>query len=102
MKRSFLVKVKEFFANRSRQPWACFETAGIDAATGAVAFSISWNHEFIKNLHAHGFHGTTDEESVQMFFLSARMIPEELVGSEDAVNPSATPNLTSEANRLVR
>lgn len=102
MKRKFLVYLQEKLANYSKRPWAAFETTGLEAGTGQVAFSISWNSAFIKNLQAAGFQGTTDEETVQMFFLSARMIPNELLGNEDTVNPAEMPNLTNEANRFIK
>jgi hypothetical protein len=101
MKRRFLTVLQEKIAHLSKQPWATFETNGIDRQTGQVGFSISWNPAFIKNLHAAGFQGTTDEETIQLFFLSTRMFPDDL-GNGDVVNPAATPNLTNEANRFVK
>lgn len=85
---------------RSKKPWACFETSG-PTEDGHVGFSISFNTAFVDNLRAHGFEGMNDEEIVQMFFLSVRMVPEEFA-LDDAINPAATPNLTNEANRFVR
>jgi hypothetical protein len=49
-----------------------------------------------------GMSGTTPEETIQMFFLQMRMIPETMLDQEDTVNPEATPNLTNEANQLIR
>jgi hypothetical protein len=104
MKRSFLVALKELFSRGSKKPWACFETTGPDE-TGKLGFSISWNSAFTENLQKLGMAGQTDEETVQLFFLQLRMIPDALVPKEDetdVVNPEATPNLTSEANQFVR
>lgn len=102
MKRSFLIRLKEKLVARSSKPWACFETTG-PSADGRIAFSISWNMEFIKQLRAAGFEGDTEEAMVQMFFVSSRMIPEEIltdIGDDDTINPEAMPRLTSEANIL--
>ena len=100
MKRSFLVSLKERLAKGSKKPWACFETTGPDA-DGRVAFSISANKAFIQNLQNLGLGGINDEETVQMFFLQLRMIPDDMA-TDDAVNPDATPNLTNEANQFRR
>lgn len=101
MKRSILITIKEWLAQRSSKPWACFETTGPDK-DGRVAFTISSNKAFIKNLQNLGMAGTTDEETVQLFFLQTRMIPEDLMPIEDAINPEAMPNLTNEANQFRR
>lgn len=101
MKRSWLIRLKELIARRSKKPWACFETSGPDK-DGRVAFSISYNDAFALNLINLGMGASTYEETVQMFFLQLRMIPEELAGTEEAVNPEATPNLTNEANQFRR
>lgn len=101
MKRSWLIRAKEFLSRRSKQPWACFETTGPDKE-GRVAFSIAYNDAFITNLSNMGMSGTTPEETIQMFFLQMRMIPETMLDQEDTVNPEATPNLTNEANQLIR
>lgn len=104
MKRSLLISLKEKLSSRSTKPWACFETSG-PADDGRIAFSISCNDAFVKNLHKFGYQGITDEETVQNFFLAARIIPEELLNSatEGSVNPSGgTPHLTDEANRFVK
>jgi hypothetical protein len=101
MKRSWLIRLKELIMRRSKKPWACFETSAPDK-DGKVAFSISYNDAFALRLIEQGMGAATYEETVQMFFLQLRMIPEELVGTEDAVNPDATPNLTNEANQFRR
>jgi len=100
MKRSWLIALKEAMSWNRKQPWACFETTG-PSKDGRVEFSISANKAFIENLKALGMGGTTDEETVQMFFVQTRMIPEDLMG-DDTVSPEATPNLTHEANKFVR
>lgn len=100
MKRKFLISLQEKISANSKDPWACFETSGPDSE-GRLGFSISWNKSFIANLHRQGIQGITDEETVQMFFLTIRMLPENMM-DEDTVNPESTPNLTSEANTLRR
>jgi len=101
MKRSFFTRLRELTTSSSKKPWGCFETTGISAA-GRVEFTISWNRAFLENLKKAGFNGTTDEETVQLFFLAARMLPEEMTGDDETINPDATPRLTSEANILKR
>jgi hypothetical protein len=102
MKRSWLISLKEKLTKRSKEPWAAFETEGPDDE-GKVGFAISWNDAFIERLRKAGYTATTDEETVQMFFLSVRMIPEALAADDEhTVNPEATPRLTSEANILRR
>jgi hypothetical protein len=101
MKRSWLIRLKEKLVAHSPKPWACFETTG-PGADGRIEFSISWNVEFIKQLRSAGFEAETEEAMVQMFFVSARMIPENplLNEDDDTINPEAMPRLTSEANIL--
>ena len=102
MKRHFLVALREKLAQKSKTPWACFETTGPDD-DGRVEFTISWNEAFVNGLRKAGYDGMNQEEMVQMFFLSTRMLPEELLKEEeDTVNPADTPHLTSEANILKR
>lgn len=102
MKRSLLVALKEKLSYRSKKPWACFETSGPDES-GRLGFSISWNAAFTENLQKLGMAGQTDEETIQMFFLQMRMLPEKMLDEVDeVVNPEATPNLTSEANQFIR
>jgi hypothetical protein len=102
MKRSWLIRLKEKLVSRSSKPWACFETSG-PSAEGRIEFSISWNTQFIKQLRAAGFEADTEEAMVQMFFVSARLIPEQSMLpdiDEDVVNPEEMPRLTSDANIL--
>lgn len=101
MKRKFLISMQEKLSANSKEPWGCFETTGPDDE-GRVGFAISWNKAFITTLHKAGFHGVSEEETVQMFFLSARMLPEEMADQIDTINPAGTPDLTNEANRFVR
>jgi hypothetical protein len=97
---SILMKAREWVAKKSNKPWAVFETAGPDRS-GRMEFNIRWNKAFVDNLLRHGFTGDTDEELVQTFFLSTRVLPENLI-TENVVNPEATPRLSSEANNLVK
>jgi len=103
MKRSWLVSIKEKIAQRSKNPWACFETSGPDES-GRIGFSISWNPAFVRNLEKLGMGGATEEETIQLFFLQVRMIPDSMNpdAEVEAINPEATPELTSEANKFVR
>lgn len=102
MKQSFFIKISTFFSKMSKKPWACFETPGAKAS-GILEFSISWNDAFIEKLKEQGYVADSEEEMVQMFFLSTRVLPENLmVGDSDAVNPEAMPDLSNEANFLRR
>ena len=99
MKPSFLVNVKEQIAMRSKKPWACFETNGL--SENGLGISIHWNRAFIENINAAGIHGTTDEETLQLFFMFMSSRISDGI-SDGAINPEATPTLTNEANRFIR
>lgn len=99
MKRSLLTKFQELIHKRSKKPWASLETSG-PTPEGRVEFTMSWNDAFIDILKRAGYDGKTEEEMVQLFYLSTQMIPESLL--DDVINPDATPNLTNEANILRR
>lgn len=101
MKRSWLTALKERLVKKSKTPWASFETEG-PSDDGRLEFSISWNNAFVERLRKAGYDGANEEEIVQLFFISTRMLPEDMLDDEDTVNPSATPRLTSEANILRR
>lgn len=101
MKSKFLIWVQEKLSARSKTPWACFETEGMDA-TCRIGWTMNWNKAFIDHLNSKGFQGLSDEETVQQFFMFSQMLPEELAHQADTVNPDATPNLTNEANTLRR
>ena len=98
---SFLIKLQEKLKAKSKTPWSCFETSGIDA-DGRIGWSMRWNKAFIEHLNARGFQGINDEETVQMFFMMSQMMPDDIAQQGDVVNPAATPNLTNEANTLRR
>jgi hypothetical protein len=98
MKQSWLVRFKEWWSKTSKKPWACFETCG-PSDDGILEFSISWNNAFIRKLKEMGYTGGNDEEIVQLFFLSTRVLPENLIG-DDSVNPESMPQLSSEASRF--
>lgn len=102
MKQSFLVKIKEWWFKNSDDPWACFETDG-PSRDGIMEFSISWNKSFVDRLQRLGYTGGNDEELVQLFFLSTRVLPENLLNepaADNAINPEGMPRLTSEMNEL--
>jgi len=101
MKRRLLIALQEKIVANSDVPWACFETTGPDKE-GRLPFTVSYNKAFVKNLVEQGYQGMNDEETVQMFFISTRMLPESMMIDEDTVNPAEMPNLTNEANTLRR
>lgn len=101
MKGSLLVDMQEKIMARSKKPWACFETSGVE--DGQLGISIRWNKAFIASLHAQGVQGQTDEETIQLFFMfMSSRIADDATGGADVVNPSGTPTLTNEANRFVK
>ena len=100
MNSSSLVKLTELLKARSKTPWACFETNGFSEE--GLGIAMSWNKAFIGMLHQNGIQGTSDQETLQLFFLfMASRVSEGVGGENEVVNPSGTPNLTSEANRFV-
>lgn len=101
MKQSLLITAKEKLVARSAKPWACFETTGIDSE--GLGIAMSWNKTFIEKLHAQGIQGSTDHETMQLFFLfMSSRIAEGLSDGDETINPAATPNLTNEANTLIK
>ncbi len=96
MKRSKLVALKEMISANSKEPWAAIEFNGVQE--GAVAFSMSWNKSFLRNLEESGFQGINPEETIQNFFMF--MANMNIV--QDVVNPEGTPTLSNEANTLRR
>jgi hypothetical protein len=105
MKGRFWVRLQELLMAKSKKPWACFETAGFDPDKG-LGLAMHWNDSFIAHLHASGIQGINDQETLQLFFLymSSRISEsiDELGQETETVNPSATPNLTTEANQFRR
>lgn len=100
MKNRILIAIQEWLLKRSSTPWACFETSGVDA-DGRIPMIMHWNKAFYENLVRHGYQGTTEEETIQLFFIASQMLPADGLAG-DSVNPGATPNLTNEANTLRR
>ena len=98
MKRGILTAIVEIIRKMSKKPWASFETSGPDK-DGRVAFTISCNKAFIERLKKAGYQGDSEEELVQLFFISSQMLPEHLM-EDDSINPAEMPKLTSEANIL--
>lgn len=103
MKRSIFTKLLQLRHKFSKKPWASFETGG-PTDEGRIAFTISWNDAFIDVLKKAGYEADTEEEMVQLFYLSTQMIPESVLEEveNDIINPAATPKLTSEATILRR
>ena len=96
MKRSKLVALKEKLESGSKTPWAAIEFNGVQE--GAVAFSMSWNKAFMKNLEEAGFQGINPEETIQNFFLFMA----NMNAVQDVVNPEGMPTLSNDANMLKR
>ena len=92
--------LSEFFAKRSKKPWARFITNGIDDE-GQVRFDMAWNKAFLRNIEAYGFDGESEEISVQNFLFGSMMLPKEIFDDEE-ITSTEHPNLRSETNKLRR
>jgi hypothetical protein len=86
---------------KSKEPWASFEISNVDKS-GRAQVSFAWNQAFLTYIHAQGVQAETDEESVQLFFMMARMSPEEqaMLGGDEPVQSAAHPNLSQPVNRF--
>lgn len=92
----------EFFAKRSKKPWARFITIGIDDEN-QVRFEMAWNKAFLRNLKKNGFEADSDEEAVQDFLFGSLLLPKELFDEdEEEVQSSEHPSLQSEKNQYKR
>ena len=91
-------KVQEFFKNKSKTPWAKFETAGVDE-NGLVRYDMTWNPAFLENLRRAGFTGHNEQEIVENFFLGSMIIPKMEEETEMLPDEELTPAI-SEKNRI--
>ncbi len=91
---------KLFLRQQEKQatPWAMFEVA--EFVDGQAKVNFSWNEAFLKQIQEHGFHAETAEESVQLFFYASKMIPQEMIGGDEPVQPMDLPHLSGRANSL--
>lgn len=96
----FIKWLEEKIRNRSKTPWARFDTAGIE--NGTVRYDMAWNPAFLVNLRNAGFNGHNEQEIVENFFLGSLIIPrEDGLNDDQAVSEdSLTPTLVSEKNRF--
>ena len=95
-----LAKLSEFFARRSKKPWARFIIGGIQP-DGQVKFEMALNKAFIKNIDKHGFTAESEEISVQNFLFGTLMAPKDLFDEiTDEVTSNYHPNLKSDTNQF--
>ena len=94
----FIRWLEEKLRNRSKSPWARFETSGVE--NGTVRYDMSWNPAFLDNLKKAGFTGHTEQEIVENFFLGSMIIPKEDALNAEVGEDSLTPQLQSESNRF--
>ncbi len=96
----FIKWLEETLKSRSKQPWARFDTAGVE--DGAVRYDMTWNAAFLDNLRNAGFTGHNEQEVVENFFLGSMIIPRMDGLSDDAVSEDslAAPVMTSETHRF--
>lgn len=98
---SVFASLNEFFAKRSKKPWARFTTNGIDE-NGQVRFEMAWNKAFLKNIATYGFIYESPEIAVQEWHL-ASMIPANIYDEvQEEVVSNEHPNLQSENNKFYR
>ncbi len=98
MKR-FLLRLLEALHKRSKEPWAMFETNGIDGQ-GRVRIETYWNEAFIENARNNRLPGNTPEEIVTLFFVGAQIKPYNF--EDDNVASDAHINLAADSNQLKR
>ena len=97
--KKFLVKLLDRLHKRDKEPWAMFETSGIDDQ-GRIKIETFWNDAFIENARKFNLPGTTPEEVVTMFFVGAQIKPYHL--PEDEIVSDAHINLSADTNSLKR
>lgn len=85
----------------SDSPWAMFEIDGFED-TGRIKVKFSWNQSFIDELDKLGFTAESQEDTVQLFFYTAQMKPMQLLAGDETVQSDDLPNLSPNANRIVK
>lgn len=93
MKRSLLIRIKEWYENKSKEPWACIEVSG--SGENGIPFSMSWNKAFINQLTSQGFAGINEEDTVNNFMI---FCASQLTNQNNTVESLELPRLSSEAN----
>ncbi len=84
-------------------PWAMFEVVGF-TKDGQIKVEFNWNDAFITKLDQLGFTAETEEDTVQLFFYTSQMRPTHLamVGGDEGAQTEDLPQLSNDANRVVR
>jgi hypothetical protein len=101
MVRTFFQKLYSAVSNRSKTPWAVLEIQDIEDG-GRVKIGFDFNQAFIEHVKKMGFQAETDEETVQLFFMASALRPITLAGGDEAVQPDAHPQLSSNQNTIVK
>lgn len=68
---------------------------------GRIKMSFDYNNAFVAKVKALGFEAETDEDTVQLFFLTSALRPMSLV-EDNSVQSGAHPQLSASQNTLVR
>lgn len=96
--------IRSLFSRAMRKaeaPWAMLEIEAFEV-DGRVRVSFDYNDAFVQKVKDLGFQAETDEDTVQLFFLTAGLRPTQLMAGDAAVQPDAHPNLSSQQNVLVQ
>lgn len=96
--------VRDWFSRVMRkqaEPWATLEIESFEE-DGRIKLAFDFNEPFIEKIKGMGFQAETDEDSVQLFFLTAALRPMTLAGGDEAVQSAEHPSLSSPQNLLVQ
>jgi hypothetical protein len=96
--------IRRLFSSSQRklkQPWAVLEIEAFEE-DGRIKLAFDYNPAFIEKIHALGFHAETDEDSVQLFFLTSALRPMALSEGDEAVQSMEVPSLSSPQNVLMQ
>ena len=88
-------------AMRGGDAWAMLEVQQFEN-DGRIKMAFDYNDAFIAKIKSLGFDAGTDEECVQLFFVTSALRPEALVSGDDVVQPDAHPALSSQQNVLMQ
>lgn len=96
--------IKSLFGRVMRSqasPWAILEVQEF-AHDGRVKMSFDYNQAFVEKVKSLGFQAETDEDTVQLFFMTSALRPIQLMAGDEAVQSDAHPSLSSPQNVLIQ
>lgn len=86
---------------KQEKPWATLEIESFEL-DGRIKLAFDFNAPFIEKIKGMGFQAETDEDTVQLFFLTAALRPMALVGGDETVQSAEHPSLSAPQNTLVQ